>query len=185
MEEWRDIPGYEGLYQVSNLGRVKSLFRYRVSKGGCYCPVVEKIKAQKLTKDGYFETTLCKNKQLKSIRVHRLVAQAFIPNPNNYSVINHIDENPKNNKVENLEWCTVAYNSSYGTARERCSITRNLNQKQSKPVLQLDLNNNVIKKWLSIHQIHKELGYARAVISACCNNKPHNKTAYGYIWKFA
>jgi hypothetical protein len=124
MEEWRDIEGYEGLYQISNLGSVKSLFRYRVCKNGSFQPIKERLLSPRTDKDGYKEVLLCNNCKRKCFKIHRLVAQAFISNPNNYPVINHKDENPSNNIVENLEWCTVKYNTNYGTTQERRRKTR-------------------------------------------------------------
>ena len=113
MEEWRDIEGYEGLYQISNLGRVKSFPNCkrkttRILKPGNNC-----------TGRGYLFIFLFKNKQKKRFYVHRLVAQAFIPNPNNLPMINHKDENPLNNNLNNLEWCDYKYNGNYGTVKER------------------------------------------------------------------
>lgn len=106
-EIWKDVVGYEGLYQVSNLGRVKSLFRYK------------KILKQFEDNKGYLRVTLYKNNKSKSIKVHKLVAEAFIPNPNNYDCINHKDENKTNNRVENLEFCSFYYNLMYGTRVQR------------------------------------------------------------------
>ena len=109
--KWKDIPGYEGLYQVSNLGEIKSL-NYRNTG---------KEKILKLIKDkkGYFHVNLYKNGKLKNLQVHRLVAMAFIPNHNNYNQVNHKDENTSNNAVENLEWCTAKYNSNYGNRNKK------------------------------------------------------------------
>lgn len=112
-ELWKDVQGFEGAYMVSNLGRVKSLRRTRKTKGGGLCDVPERILAQNTDKDGYKEVALSKNHKLYYFRVHRLVAIAFIPNPNNFPLINHKDENPANNYVGNLEWCTYSYNTSY------------------------------------------------------------------------
>ena len=112
MEEWRDIKGYEGKYQVSNLGRVRSL---NFNKTG-------KIKELSYAKRrGYLGVTLFKDKKPKTFAVHRLVAEMFIPNPNNYPQVNHKDENKLNNNVENLEWCTVLYNNCYGTRLKKVS----------------------------------------------------------------
>ena len=119
MEEWRDIKGYEGLYQISNLGRVKSLNRVIIYSDGRNYFYKEKI--LKLRKDtiGYLYAHLCKNNVSKYYSVHRLVAEAFLENPNNYPCINHKDENKEKNNVNNLEWCTYLYNNNYGTRTER------------------------------------------------------------------
>ena len=157
-EEWRWIKGYEGLYQVSNLGRVKSIYK----KEHLFKPYKNK--------KGYLIVCLTKNKKSKILRVHRLVAQAFLPNPHNYKEINHKDENKENNYLENLEWCDRKYNCNWGKR----------NKKISKPVLQYDLHNNLIKTWDSIAQAQKELKCYN--ISHCINNK--RKTAGGYIWRY-
>lgn len=114
-EVWRDVPGYEGLYEVSTLGNVKSI-RKQGSAGG--------IMKQQVDKKGYCIVALCKHGKYRHMSVHRLVALAFIPNHGEYPCINHKDENKANNCVENLEWCTYRYNNCYGTARERASKTR-------------------------------------------------------------
>ena len=111
MEEWRAVPGYEGLYEVSNIGNVRNVRRntlLRLTK----------------TNNGYIRVGLCKNGIKTGFQVHRLVAQAFIPNPNNLPQVNHLDENKTNNNVDNLEWCTAKYNLSYGTARTRSINTK-------------------------------------------------------------
>ncbi len=113
-EEWRDIEGYEGLYQVSNLGRVKS-FNYRGHKGNIG------ILKPRLDGKKYETIALYKDGKPKYVRIHRLVAQAFIPNPNNLPQVNHKDENKTNNDMKNLEWCTNEYNHNYGTRNKRVS----------------------------------------------------------------
>lgn len=122
-EIWKYIPGYEGLYQVSNQGNVRSVDRIikdtnrtRLYKG--------KPLKQFLDHKGYKVVTLSKQGSLKVIKVHRLVAMAFIPNPESYPEINHKDENKINNSVENLEWCTTQYNTSYGTRAARMVATK-------------------------------------------------------------
>ena len=106
-EEWRAVVGYEGLYEVSNLGRVKSLFRYK--------QIVKGVP----TNRGYLRVTLCKNKVHKLCSIHRLVATAFIPNPYNYPCVNHKDEERTNNQADNLEWCSYKYNVNYGNILEK------------------------------------------------------------------
>lgn len=160
-EVWKDIDGYEG-YQVSNLGRVRSF------KNG-------KVRILKPSSDkcGYLIVNLCKNSSSKSCRVHRLVAQAFIPNPNNLPQVNHKDENPSNNIVSNLEWCDAKYNINYGTR----------NEKTSKVVIQIDKNTNVvINIFPSTREAERQTGYGHGYICDCCKGK--YKTAYGYKWKY-
>ena len=111
---WKDIEGFEGLYQVSNLGEVRSLTREITRYDGYTQSYIGKILKQSNHK-GYFLVSLCENSIYKHIYVHTLVAQAFLPNPNNYNEINHKDENKHNNCVWNLEWCDRSYNNSYGT----------------------------------------------------------------------
>lgn len=109
-EEWRDIKGYEGIYQVSNIGRVKSLCRLREYKGGRICHLKGKMITPSPDRYGYLHLCLSKNNIVKTFRVHMLVANAFIPNPNKKCEINHIDGNKVNNCVQNLEWCTQKEN---------------------------------------------------------------------------
>lgn len=158
MEEWKDIIDYEGLYQISNYGRVKSLGNDKTKK--------EKILKFGKDKDGYLQVHLCKNGKKKTCKVHRLVAQAFIPNPNNYEEINHKNENREMNTVENLEWCTRQYNVEYS---------------QSKQVNQYSLNGKLIATFKSINEVQRELGFNISCISLCCNGKIN--TAYKYKWK--
>lgn len=117
MEEWRDLKGYEGLYKVSNLGRVYSVYK-------------QDFKQPYFDKDGYLMIGLRKEGKHKNLRLHRIIAEAFIPNPDNLPCVNHKDENKTNNTVENLEWCTPAYNNCYGTRIERAAQT-NKNRKFS------------------------------------------------------
>ena len=167
-EIWRDIVGYEGLYQVSNTGKVRNKKR--------------KILKPQLFSCGYLYVALYKNRKMKYFRIHRLVAQAFIPNPNNYPIVNHRDENRQNNLVENLEWCDQKYNVSYGTATERRAKTNTNHPSYSKIVLQYDLNGNFIKEWPSTMEIQRQMGYTNTNISACCLGK--YKQRYGFKWQY-
>lgn len=123
IEEWRDIEGYEGLYQISNLGRVKSLSRIAIDRRGIPHYVNERILKQAFDKNGYCLVGLHINGKIKSGKVHRLVASAFIDNPHNLPDVNHKDENKSNNNVDNLEWCTPKYNINYGTCLDRIAKT--------------------------------------------------------------
>ena len=165
-EIWKDIKGYEGMYQVSSEGRVKSL---KFGK--------EKIMKNNKSEDGYLYANLYKDRKMKNFKVHRLVAQAFIDNPDNLLEINHIDEDKANNRVDNLEWCSRDYNINFGTRNEKVFY------KLSKPVLQFTKEGEFVCKWGGTRQIERELGYYHTNISECCKGK--YKTAYGYIWKYA
>lgn len=204
MEEiWKDIKEYENLYQVSNIGRVKSLNYNHTGR--------EEILKCTKAKNGYIYIDFKRKKYL----VHRLVAQAFIPNPFGFPYINHKDENPSNNCVSNLEWCTQKHNMNWGTVKERISethrgmkqteetinkrvsklighnvseITRNKignanrNGKCSKPVLQYDLDGNLIAEFPSTMEIERKLGFLNSNIGLCCRGK--YKQAYGYKWRY-
>ena len=145
MEEiWKDIKGYEGLYQVSNLGRVKSLKRIVFTKYGKRLTIYEKILKAKVHKFGYLEVNLNSNGIAKTLKVHRIVAEAFLPNLNNYPEINHKDENKQNNHIINLEWCTSSYNANYGTRNIRSALAK------SKKIVQYSLDGNLIKEHQSL-----------------------------------
>lgn len=176
MEEiWKDIAGYEGRYQVSNFGRVKSLER-RCRTKTYTRKVPEKIYAQAIDSYGYLIVSLHLDGKKKTRTVHRLVAEAFIPNPNNLKEVNHKDENKKNNAVWNLEWCTVKYNQDYGTRVDRIKRT------QSTPIIQCNMNGNEIREWFGMGEMSRQTGFDQGLISKVCNGK--RNSAYGYKWKF-
>ena len=131
-EVWRDIKGYEGLYQVSNLGRVKSLERYVKGIYGLRKVQQKIMSIARIRTNGYMQVHLTKNGIAKKYQVHRLVAEAFIPNPNNLPIVNHKDENKINNCVWNLEWCTYSYNLTYGN---RLLKVKNTLLKYKKPLI--------------------------------------------------
>ena len=177
MEVWKDIPGYEGIYQVSNLGKVKSIDREVKCKNSVR---FYKGKALSQCKDdkGYYRVLLAVAGKHKSCQVHRLVAEAFIPNPENLPEVNHKDENPSNNCVENLEWCSKVYNLAYGTGRNR-SI-----QSHRKKILQFDMNNRLVAEYEGVNIAAKAIGKPNdaTAITKCCKGK--KQTAYGYIWRY-
>jgi len=174
-EQWRDIRGYEGLYQVSNFGRVKSLSR----KAG-FVFLREKVMKPTLAKNGYLSVMLSNNKQ-KRVYVHRLVAEAFVPNPNNYLYVNHKDENKTSNVAWNLEWCTHNYNLNYGTHNKRLS-ERKKGQK-TKSILQLTTDGRTVKEWTSIKEAAEQNGLNPSNISAVLHG--YQNTCGGYVFKFA
>lgn len=176
-EIWKDIPGYEGLYQVSNLGNVKSLPRI-VRANTCGIRVIpEKLLTPCKNNAGYFLVVLCKNGKHKSINVHRLVALSFILNPNNLNEVNHKNEIKTDNRVCNLEWCDRRYNSLYGTGVERCS------RKKWKKIAMIDaVSHEVLKVYSSLKQASLETGISNKNISSAANNK--SRTAGGFEWKF-
>ncbi len=164
MEEiWKDVRGYEGIYQVSNLGNVKTLKRNML------------LKVNNTSKYDYVK--LYKNGKGKVKKIHRLVAENFIENPNKLECVNHKDENKKNNNVNNLEWCTKKYNCNYGTIKERMS--KSLSKYK---IAQKDKNGNIIKIWQSVWDIEHNTSYKKGNIRCCCQNK-HNY-AYGYKWEY-
>ena len=155
MEEWKDIQGYEGMYQISSHGRVRS-FKYNKPKI---------LKPQRHYK-GYLFITLHKNGISKKYKIHRLVAQAFIPNPNNYPQVNHKDEIKHNNNINNLEWCTVAYNNTYHDKAKK------IGEKNKRKVLCVTTGHifESVKEARSFFNIK-----GVSTISECCNGK--RKTA--------
>ena len=181
MEEWRACKGFEGFYEVSNEGRVRSLAVYNAQRKKVYkrkMPVLKKIET---TKDGYKRVLLCHYGVHHHCSVHRLVAQAFIPNPDNLPCINHKDEQPSNNKVSNLEWCTHKYNSNYGTLPQRISKRMSENHPTAMRVCQYDMDGNFIRSFKSQREAARSLGIRGENISR--NIKGKYKHAGGYIWK--
>ena len=156
-EIWKDVVGYEGLYKVSNKGDIYSVGR--ISLQG------RKIGGQSLkpicNKYGYLRVNLCKDGKVKSKYNHRIVAQAFVPNPNNYPAINHKDENKTNNYVENLEWCTYKYNANHGTRIKR------ITQTQSKKVKAINIKTGEVLTFNSVKEAGSE-GYGKGEVSSAC-----------------
>ena len=167
-EIWKDIKGYEGLYKISNLGRIKSLPRNGTIKN-------ERIIKYSLDKYGYPQVIL-HNKKYKCFRVHRLVAKTFIPNPENKLTVNHIDGNKLNNCVDNLEWNTVEENNNH-------ALRMGLQRFTGNKINQYSLDGKFIKQWNSQREIERKLKVSHGNINLTC--KGIYKQCNGYIWRYA
>ena len=183
-EQWRDISGYEGLYQVSNLGQVKSLPRMAKSKNDSYRVVKEAILKQYVSNTGYLRVYLYKDGKMKPHSVHRLVAIAFVPNPENLPIVNHKSEVKTENHASNLEWCDLSYNVRYGTGISRTSEKQKLTMTTSKAVNMYSRDNTFIRQFISISEASRETGLSITCISNSCNRKVENPRQ-DYIFRFA
>ena len=179
---------YEGLYKVSNWGRILSLDYNHTGKPGLMNP--------NKNKSGYLKVDLSKNKETKTCLVHRLIAETFLPNPENKPQVNHKIEGKKGKSINmvffnedgtidkertTIEWCTQEYNHNYGTINERIAKS-NTNGKCSKKVLQFTLDGEFIREWPSTREIERQLGFDNSAVCNCCNGK--QKTAYGFLWMY-
>ena len=184
MENWKDIKGYEGKYQVSDCGKIKSLARDKFLPNGTFhSHLEEKILVQRINRYGYPCVHLYKNRKMKNMVVHRLVAMAFLPNPENKPQINHRDEVKNNNVVENLEWCEASYNNIYGTRIERMLQNRKSyklgDSPSAKPVFCEELN----KTFDCAKRVEEELGIWGTSIGKACRGE--RNTAGGFHWRYA
>lgn len=185
IEIWKDIEGYEGLYQVSNLGRVRSLDRIVKFSDGHSQPMKGKILVFGKNHGGYWQVGLSKNSKSTRKSVHRLVAETFIPNPNNYPCVNHKDEVKTNNRVDNLEWVTYKENTNYGTCIERRVKHTDWtikNEFMRKKVYQYDKELNLVKTWSSACECEK-YGFSQSCISRCCRKERYSYK--GFYWSFS
>lgn len=173
VEVWKAVKGYEGLYEVSSHGRVKSLKRLHTK---------ERILCQAINHKGYARVVLWKENKQRKFSVHRLVAQAFIENPEAKPQVNHIDENKLNNRVENLEWCSQLENHRHGTINERISKSLTNNPKKSKPVTAYDDEGNSVFSFPSVYEASRKTGINVSSIRDCLHKR--TKHAGGYIWQF-
>lgn len=172
-EKSLDFLGYPN-YSVTDDGRVFSL---NYGRSG------EKKELKPGLCQGYYIIVMYRNGESKTYPIHRLVALTFIPNPDNLPAVNHKDEVKTNNMVENLEWCSIKYNNTYGTRLEKTS-KKHLNRKdESKPIQQFTKDGVFIKEYPSMKEAERQTGFYQSNISSCCNGK--QKSAYGYIWRYA
>ncbi len=166
-EIWLPVKGFEGLYEVSSFGRVRSLNYKNTGQ--------TKVLSSFENKHGYLQVVLWKKGKEKLFRIHRLVAEAFIPNLFGYPQVNHIDEDKTNNHIDNLEWCDNKYNSNHGTRNKRIA------KKLSKPVLQFTKTGEFVKEWSSTNEAGRN-GFTQVSIASCCRGKL--KSHKGFIWQY-
>lgn len=171
-EIWKDIEGYEGLYQVSNLGRVQSVDRL----DGSNHRLKGKIRSTSIRPNGYEKVILSKNSKRKGHSVHRLVAQAFIPNPENKPQVNHIDENQTNNMASNLEWSTAKENANHGTRTERIGKTRSI------PIIAINIKTGESQEFYGTAECARQLGLQAPSITNVLKGR-HKQTG-GYTFKY-
>ena len=178
MEEWKPVKNYEQYYEVSSLGRIRSLDRKTIFKDGRVRQFYGKVLIiNTVNNSGYLTVSLHDRGKSKTFLVHRIVAEAFVENPNQYTEVNHIDQNKKNNRVENLEWCTNKENVNHGNEIERGA------KKQRRNFVQLDMDGNLVKVWSGFKKMQRETGVQRKSVYECCVGK--RDSYMGYKWKYA
>lgn len=169
-EIWKDIQGYEGFYKVSSLGRIKSLRSGKI------------LSIHKNNRE-YLVVHLSVGSKAKHLTIHRLVAIAFIPNPNNYPQVNHISEDKNDNTISNLEWCSASYNVNYGNRNNKARKSMLNNSGHSKKIAQVGIQSGQeVARFLSMAEAKRKTGYDDSSIRKCCIGE--RKTAYGYKWKY-
>lgn len=168
-EEWRPIPNFEGLYEVSNLGNVDSLNNYNRKQK-------RKRLKPRLDIHGYYWVRLSNKQKIKKFKIHRLVAMCFIPNQNNLPCINHKDENRQNNRADNLEWCTYQYNNTYGSRIEK------MKEKIGVPIIQLTLDDKFVAIYNSISEAATIFKINSSALTTVCRG--NTDTACGYKWRY-
>ena len=171
-EVWKDIKGFEGIYKVSNYGRIKSIIRYK------------RMMKTALDKSGYLKICLTDSKHKKhTIKIHRIVAENFIPNTENKEQVNHIDGNKENNRVDNLEWCTQSENMKHAFRNGLILREKGKGHHRARAVKQYSIDGEFIRDWDCIEDIGRELGIHTKNMARCC--KGESRTLGGYIWRYA
>lgn len=172
MEQWKPIPGYEGRYEVSDLGRVRSL-DHVLPNGHFY---KGQIIAPRKNNGGYMLVNLSRSNNIRTFSLHKLVALVFVDNPNQLSQVNHINEDKTDNRADNLEWCTASYNTSYGHRNDTMINHR------KKAVCQLTMSGEVVEIFPILNEAARRTGVNAAHICDVCKGKRNR--AGGYIWKY-
>jgi hypothetical protein len=184
-EQWKAIEGYEGLYEVSNLGNVRSLDRTIRHSDGKVTNFKGQVLKYGVHYKGYLVVYLTKNSKKKSVKIHRLVATAFIPNPDNLPHVNHKDENKTNNHVSNLEWCSNKYNVLYGTGIQRGleTASKNKTKTRRKAVEGIHMETGEKLFYACTMEAQRQGGFNASQIIKCCNgqSKHHRKYVWTYI----
>ena len=181
-EEWKDVIGFEGRYQVSNLGNIRSCDKYARVCGGGFRFVKGKSLIPRKCTNGYLEYTFTNGRSIKkTYLLHRLVATYFIPNPEHLPEVNHIDEDITNNCVSNLEWCTSKYNANYGNRNKKMMQTKE-KKGQLVPVDQFAKDGRFVRHWNKMSEAAAHVGVDVSSIIRVCRGK--QRTSMGYIWKY-
>lgn len=181
MEIWKAVVGYEGLYEVSNMGKVRSLDRTVKNKNGLAVKKGKMIKPAEIN-TGYLKVNLWKENTGKCFLVHRLVAEAFVGNRANLPEVNHIDENKHNNCANNLEYCDRQYNANYGTQKQRAAEKRRGVSVGEQPILQYTVDGELLNWFASAQKAAKAVNGDNSGICKCANGR--YKTACGYVWRW-
>lgn len=184
-EQWEFIKGYEGLYMVSDLGRIKTIERPDLETGGGNYYRENKIKKQGNGTSGYWVMTLCKDKIKKTIMVHRVVAETFLDNPLGKRCVNHINGIKKDNRLVNLEWATHSENNYHAFKMGLMKNAKGADCKMSKKVKQLTIDGELVNIYPSITDAAKAIGCYGTAISDVCHKNKYNKTCRGFKWEFA
>lgn len=181
MEEiWKDIEGYEGLYQVSNMGRVRSLERTRSMNQDRVrkpVPVPGRILVPQKKKAGYLGVVLSKDGKQRNVRIHCIVAKSFLPNPEGKPQVNHINGIKSDNRLSNLEWATNSENQQHALA----TGLRDMSQRR-KAIFQYDMSGKFIRSWNGAVEVEKETGMSQRYVASCCRGE--ERSAYGFVWKY-
>jgi len=192
IEKWKDVTGYEGYYQVSDFGRVRSLGRLVKMNGinrESYTRTIKERILKQVISGNYLNVKLCKDGHEKTYKVHRLVAQEFAENPNNYPEVNHINENKLDNNLNNLEWCTRKYNQEFGTRKERIynhpnfvKMADELAKRSSKPVKATNIKSGEVTFFESTMDVQRKLNINNSNVGRVCNGE--RKQSRGYKFEY-